>query len=183
VAVSREAARRITGIVGSLRNFARLDETGRKAVDLHEGIESTLVLAQYLFKNRITVRRDYGVLPRVDCFPNQLNQVFLNILVNAAHAIDGAGEISVSTHTAPATETRPESVVIEIVDTGCGIPPEHLGRIFDPGFTTKGVGIGTGLGLAICYRIVAAHHGRIDVDSTPGRGTTVRITLPAKATT
>ncbi len=182
VAVSREAARRITGIVGSLRNFARLDETERKAVDLHEGIESTLLLAQHLFKNRITVRRHYGELPRVDCFPNQLNQVVLNILVNAAHAIDGAGEISVSTHTAPATETRPESVVIEIVDTGCGIPPEHLGRIFDPGFTTKGVGVGTGLGLAICYRIVAAHHGRIDVDSTPGRGTTVRITLPVKAT-
>ena len=172
VTISRDACRRIDEIVRTLRNFARLDESERKSADLHEGLDSTLTLAAHLLKTRITVQREYGELPHVLCYPNQLNQVFLNLIVNAAQAIEGEGTITIRTRQADG------SVVVEIRDTGCGIPPENLTKIFDPGFTTKGVGVGTGLGLAICYRIVANHQGRIEVESTVGAGTTFRITLP-----
>ena len=163
-----------------MRNFARLDEAERKPADLHEGLDSTLTLAGHLLKNRITVHREYGTLPKVECYANQLNQVFLNILVNAAQAIDGPGEITIRTRVEPASSAADAggTVVIEISDSGAGIAPEHLRKIFDPGFTTKGVGVGTGLGLAICYRIVQNHRGSIEVDSTRGHGTTFRITLP-----
>jgi signal transduction histidine kinase len=176
--VSREACGRIDGIVRSLRNFARLDEAERKPADLHEGLDSTLTLVAHLLRERISVVRDYGSLPQVDCYPNQLNQVFLNILVNAAQAIEGKGEIRLCTRLLPGAV---EQACVEISDSGAGIPPEILKRIFDPGFTTKGVGVGTGLGLAICYRIVANHKGRIEVDSSPGKGTTFRILLPVRA--
>ena len=178
--VSRDACRRINDIVRSLRNFARLDEAERKAADVHEGLDSTLTLLTHLTKNRISVRRDYGELPPLLCYPNQLNQVFLNILVNATQAIAGNGEIAIRTRLTPAGAAGAPgaSAIIEIADTGCGIPPQNLKKIFDPGFTTKGVGVGTGLGLAICYRIVANHQGRIEVDSEVGKGTTVRIILP-----
>ena len=191
VKVSQEACRRISEIVRSLRNFSRLDEAERKPADLHEGLESTLTLVAHLFKNRITVHRDYGDLPQVDCHANQLNQVFLNVLANAAQAIDGLGAVTIRTRFEPesaasaaaaagATQTAPGVAIVEISDTGGGIAPEHLTKIFDPGFTTKGVGVGTGLGLAICYRIVQDHRGRIEVDSQLGRGSTFRITLPVK---
>jgi len=184
--VSREACRRIGDIVRSLRNFARLDEAERKPADLHEGLDSTLTLVAHLLKNRISVRRDYGRLPPLDCHANQLNQVFLNMLVNAAQAIDGPGEIVIRTRAEPVGTDGIRgpggAVVVEIADSGCGIAPEHLAKIFDPGFTTKGVGVGTGLGLAICYRIVANHQGKIAVDSTRGRGTTFRIVLPVGTT-
>jgi signal transduction histidine kinase len=171
--VSREACRRIGEIVRSLRNFARLDEAERKPADLHEGLESTLTLAHHLLKDRITVRREFGTLPQIDCHPNQLNQVFLNLIVNAAQAIEGPGEITLRTRAAGA------EVSVEVADSGNGIAPENLRRIFDPGFTTKGVGVGTGLGLAICYRIVRDHGGRIEVESEVGRGSTFRVVLPA----
>lgn len=177
---SREAYKRIGEIVRSLRNFARLDEAERKPADLHEGIESTLTLAAHLMKNRITVHREYGQIPAIDCYANQLNQVFLNMLVNAAQAIEGPGEITIRTRTEPGPGAAPERVVVEISDSGAGIKPEHLAKIFNPGFTTKGVGVGTGLGLAISYRIIQNHHGKIDVESEMGRGTTFRITLPVK---
>jgi len=177
VEVSREACRRINEIVRSLRNFARLDEAERKPADLHEGIDSTLTLAGHLMKNRITVHREYGQLPQVHCYANQLNQVFLNILVNAAQAIEGPGEITIRTRFVPDAGTE-GSAVVEISDSGCGIPPDVIQKIFNPGFTTKGVGVGTGLGLAICYRIVANHQGTLDVESVVGKGTTFRITLP-----
>jgi signal transduction histidine kinase len=178
--VSREACRRIGDIVRSLRNFARLDEAARKPADLHEGIESTLTLAHHLLKNRVTVHRDFGELPPVDCYANQLNQVFLNMIVNAAQAITGPGEITIRTRALPEPGAAARSVVVEITDTGAGIAPQHLDKIFNPGFTTKGVGVGTGLGLAISYRIVANHRGKIEVDSAAGRGTTFRITLPVR---
>ena len=173
--VSREACDRIGGIVKSLRNFARLDEAERKPADLHEGLESTLTLAAHLLRNRIEVERDFGELPQVDCYANQLNQVFLNMIVNAAQAIEGPGRITLRTRLVDGAQGR--RACVEIGDSGGGIPEENLRRIFDPGFTTKGVGVGTGLGLAISYRIVRNHQGEIEVDSSP-RGTTFRILIP-----
>jgi two-component system NtrC family sensor kinase len=177
---SGEACRRIDSIICSLRNFARLDEAERKPADLHEGIESTLSLINHLLKARIRVRRDYATLPAVVCRVNQINQVFLNLLVNATQAICGEGTITIRTRHLPATGTAPETVGVEIADTGSGIAPDHLTKIFDPGFTTKGVGVGTGLGLAISFRIVNDHAGKIEVESTVGEGTTFRILLPVK---
>ena len=176
VDVSREACGRIAKIVKSLRNFTRLDEAERKPADLHEGLDSTLTLAAHLTKNRVAVHREYGTVPPVDCHANQINQVFLNVLVNAAQAIEGPGTITIRTR----CEDRPggRRAIVEISDSGRGIAPEHLGKIFDPGFTTKGVGVGTGLGLAISYRIIEAHRGTIEVDSAVGRGSTFRIVLP-----
>jgi signal transduction histidine kinase len=173
--INKTACERIVKIVRSLRNFARLDEAEQKLADLHEGIESTLTLVRHELKNRIEVVRDYGEIPEVECFPDQLNQVFMNILVNAAHAIEGNGKITIR------TRTDGENVTIGFSDTGKGISPQNLPKIFDPGFTTKGVGVGSGLGLPICYRIVKEHGGRIDVQSELGKGTTFTVTLPPKA--
>jgi len=170
----RTATERIVCIVRSLRNFARLDEAERKTVDLHEGIESTLTLVYHEYKNRIEIVRDFGSLPDLECYPNQINQVFLNILVNAIQAIKGAGTITIK------TRTSGDDVMLSFSDTGTGIAPENLARIFDPGFTTKGVGVGTGLGLSIVYKIIHAHRGRIDVSSKVGEGTTFHITLPVR---
>ena len=165
------ATERITHIVRSLKNFARLDEAERKKVNIHEGIESTLTLLQHQLKNRIRIVKDFGDITEIDCFPNQLNQVFMNILVNAAQAIPDRGEIRVKTW------SEGDSVKISISDTGVGIPPENLPKIFDPGFTTKGVGLGTGLGLSICYKIIQDHHGTIEAVSSD-QGTTFTITIP-----
>lgn len=169
---TRTATDRIVGIVRSLRNFARLDEAALKEVDLHEGIESTLTLVYHEYKNRVEIVRQFGVLPLVQCFPDQLNQVFMNVLVNAIHAIDGPGTITIT------TRRDGDRVVLSFADTGVGIAPENVQRIFDPGFTTKGVGVGTGLGLSIVYKIIQAHQGQIDVSSTVGKGTAITITLP-----
>ena len=168
------ATERITQIVRSLKNFARLDEAERKRVNIHEGIESTLSLLRHQLKNRIRIVKRFGDIPDVECFPNELNQVFMNILVNAAHAIKERGEITVKTW------KEGEGVKIAISDTGIGIPPENLSKIFDPGFTTKGVGVGTGLGLFICYKIVQDHHGTIEAESSK-QGTTFTITIPLEA--
>ena len=168
-----EAAERVTKIVQSLKNFARLDQPELEYVDLHEGMESILTLMEHLIKDRIQVIKHYGELPKVKCYASQINQVFANVLTNAVEAIDGAGSITITT-------TQEESdVVIQVADTGRGIRPEHLERIFDPGFTTKGVGVGTGLGLSITYRIIETHQGLIHVESQPGRGTTFILRLPA----
>jgi len=166
------ASDRIAEIVRSLKSFARLDEAEFQKADLHEGLDSTLTLLHHRFKNRITVDKRYGDLPAVECYPNQLNQVFMNLLSNAEQAIDGEGTITV------ATERRDNEVVVTIGDDGKGIQAEELKRIFDPGFTTKGVGVGTGLGLSISYNIVEKHRGRIAAKSDPGGGTQITITLP-----
>jgi signal transduction histidine kinase len=171
-AVNRTAMKRVSVIVKSLRTFARLDQAERAQADIHEGLESTLTLVHHRFKNRIRVHKDYGQLPPVSCFPNQLNQVFMNLLVNAGQAIDEEGDVFIS------TRRRRDDVVVEFRDTGRGIPSDVLSRIFDPGFTTKGTGVGTGLGLSIVFQILQDHHGHIEVDSTVGLGTTFRITLP-----
>jgi PAS domain S-box-containing protein len=169
------ASDRIVGIVGSLRNFARLDEAERKTVDLNEGLESTLTLLRHQLKHGVDVVRRYGSALRADCYPNQLNQVFMNVLQNAIQSMDGKGTITIT------SEQRGDEAVIEIRDTGKGIPPEHLTRVFDPGFTTKGVGVGTGLGLSIAYQIMEKHAGAIECRSEVGVGTTFTIRLPIQA--
>jgi signal transduction histidine kinase len=171
---SRIAAKRIVEIVRSLRNFARLDEAEKNRVDLHEGIESTLMLLQHEIKQRIEVVKNFGDLPPIECIPNQLNQVFMNILLNASHAIEGEGKITIT------TKREGDWVVLEFADTGKGIEQENLVRIFDPGFTTKGVGVGTGLGLSISYRIIQEHGGSIAASSEVGKGTTFTIKLPVR---
>jgi two-component system NtrC family sensor kinase len=146
--------------VRSLKNFARLDEAERKTVNIHDGIESTLTLLQHQLKNRISIVKEFSPVPDIECFPNQLNQVFMNILVNAAQAIEDRGTIVVK------TSNTGDKIKVSISDSGKGIPPENLSKIFDPGFTTKGEGVGTGLGLSICHRIVQDHHGTIGVESS-----------------
>ncbi len=169
---NRIACDRIMNIVRSLRNFARLDEAERKRVNIHEGIDSSLTLVHHQLKNRIQVVKEYGDLPEIECYPNQLNQVFMNILVNAEQAMPEKGTLTIK------TLREDNSAKIIIRDTGVGISKENLSRIFDPGFTTKGVGVGTGLGLSICYKIIQDHHGKIEVESEGGKGTTFTITLP-----
>jgi signal transduction histidine kinase len=171
-----EAAERVTKIVQSLKSFARLDQPELEWVDVHEGIESILTLMEHLIKDRIQVVKQYGELPKVKCYASQINQVFANVLTNAVQAIDGTGTVTINTSQDEA------NVVIHVADTGIGIKPEHLERIFDPGFTTKGVGVGTGLGLSIAYRIIENHQGLIQVESEPGRGTTFTLRLPITAT-
>ncbi len=170
--VIETGSERVTDIVRSLRSFARLDEAEMKRVDIHEGIEDTLTLIHHDLKNRIRVVKNYGDVPPIICYPSRLNQVFLNLLVNAKQAIKGTGEIAIT------TLQKDDRVHISFRDTGAGIPAEHLPKIFDPGFTTKGVGIGTGLGLSICYRIVQEHKGEIRVESKVGEGSTFTVILP-----
>ncbi|MFQ5865811.1 MAG: ATP-binding protein [bacterium] len=170
--INKTACERITGIVKTLRNFARLDEEELKTVDIHEGIDSSLLLIGHLSRDRIEVVKEYGKLPQLCCYASQLNQVFMNLLVNACQAIEGKGQIKIRTFFKNGT------IHVQISDTGKGIPKEDLSKIFDPGFTTKGVGVGTGLGLSITYRIVEDHHGTIEVESKVGKGTTFTVRLP-----
>ncbi len=173
----REGAERIRNIVQNLRTFSRLDEAELKRVDLHEGINSTIrLLSRYYSAPDITLRRNYSDLPAVECYAGQLNQVWMNLLVNAAQAVSSKGVcVTVS------TRLEEEMAVVSVSDTGCGIPAENLGKIFDPFFTTKPVGEGTGLGLSIAYGIITRHGGRITVESCAGRGTTFTVYIPVNA--
>jgi len=172
--VSALAGERITKIVQTLKNFARLDEAEFQRADIHEGIEDTLLLLHHELKNRIEVKKDFGQIPKIYCNPNQLNQVFMNIIINAIQSIDGKGEIGIKTYS---DETR---VFIEISDNGKGIPAENLEKIFDPGYTTKSSGVGTGLGLSIVYKIIEAHKAKIKAESTVGEGSKFTIEIPKK---
>ncbi|HYY93146.1 MAG TPA: ATP-binding protein [Pyrinomonadaceae bacterium] len=176
IADCREGAERIRDVVQNLRTFSRLDEAEFKKVDIHDGIESTLrLLSRYFSSGAVTLRREYGLLPPVDCYAGQLNQVWMNLLANAAHAVQDGGSVSV------ATESRGDCVVVRVRDTGCGIAPENLPRVFDPFFTTKPVGEGTGLGLSVTYGIVERHGGRIEVESRLGEGTVFTVMIPVDA--
>ncbi len=168
------AGSRIAKIVRSLKNFARLDEAEFQEANLHEGIESTLTLVHHELKNKATVIKEYGEVPPIFCYPNQLNQVFMNLFVNASQAIEHQGIIKIQ------TISDGTYAYVKISDTGKGIAPENLPRIFDPGFTTKGVGIGTGLGLSISYNIIQKHKGEIKVESEVGKGTEFTIKLPIR---
>jgi PAS domain S-box-containing protein len=170
--VIKPGTERVINIVRRLRSFARLDEAEVKTVDIHDGIEDTLVLIHHELKHNITVKKEYGRIPQIACFPGQLNQVFLNLLVNARQAIKGKGEITIRTF------VEDNRVHISFTDTGIGIADGDLNKVFDPGFTTKGVGVGTGLGLSICYKIIEDHRGEIKLASKVGKGATFTIILP-----
>ncbi len=177
LAESREGIERVKKIVLDLRDFSHSghsDAAEWNFADIHRGLESTLNIVWSELKYKAEVRKEYGELPPVECMLSQLNQVFLNLLVNAAHSIDGRGVITIS------TSHIGDEVCIGISDTGSGISPENLKHIFDPFFTTKPIGTGTGLGLALSYGIVKKHHGRLVVDSVVGEGTRFRVFLPVK---
>ncbi len=170
----REGSERIRNIVQNLRTFSRLDEAEFKEIDIHEGIESTIrLISKYFSAGKITLLCDYGELPKLGTFSGQLNQVWMNLLINAAQAIgEHPGEVKISTW------CENENIIVKVSDTGCGIAVQHLNRIFDPFYTTKPVGEGTGLGLSISYGIVERHGGNIAVDSRLSEGTTFTVTLP-----
>ena len=169
-----DAGERVSEIVKSLKNFSRLDESDFQKTDIHEGLDSTLALMRHEIRNKAKIIRDYGEIPEIYCYPGRLNQVFMNLLRNAVQALNEPGEIRIS------TSATGEHVTIKIADTGEGIPKENLGKIFDPGFTTRGVGTGTGLGLATVYTIVQQHRGEIRVSSEVGKGTEVVVVLPVR---
>lgn len=174
LAESKEGLERVKKIVLDLKTFSHVDEAEWQITDLHQGLDSTLNIVWNELKYKAEVVKEYGTLPEIECLPSQLNQVFMNLMVNAAHAIENQGTITLRTGHAG------EQVWVEVSDTGKGIAPENLGRIFDPFFTTKPVGTGTGLGLSLSYGIVKKHHGNIEVESTVGKGTTFRVWLPLR---
>ncbi|MCA9663930.1 MAG: AAA family ATPase [Myxococcales bacterium] len=185
--VTQSASQRVDDIVRRLRNFARLDEAELKRADLREGIESTLELARHRIGRDVEVELDLEPLPQILCYPNQINQVFMNLMVNAVDAIEQrvADERERGVEGARGKLTlraRPDenSVIVEVSDNGRGMDEATKTRIFDPGFTTKGVGVGTGLGLSIVFNIIEQHAGQIDVISKPGEGSTFKITLPLR---
>lgn len=166
---------KIQELVKNLRDFSRLDEADLAKVDLNAAIDATLVIANNVIKNKAVVKKDYQPNLVAECYPAQYNQVILNLLTNAAQAIEGQGTITIRTYKEPG---NPDMAVVRIADTGKGIPREHLGRIFEPFFTTKKVGEGTGLGLSIAYKIIEKHGGSIKVESEVGRGTEFTVRIP-----
>ncbi|MBR7962699.1 histidine kinase [Burkholderia vietnamiensis] len=171
---SIDGALRVRRIVQDLRDFSRPGSGEWSVVDVHAGLESTLNVVHNELKYKADIVREYGDVPHVECLPSQLNQVFMNLLVNAAHAIPARGVITIR------TSSDGDQVSIAISDTGTGMTPDIVRRIFDPFFTTKPVGQGTGLGLSVSHGIVERHRGTIDVTSEPGRGTTFCVRLPIR---
>jgi len=175
LAESQEGISRVRKIIQDLREFSRAGHSESWTVaDLHAGLDSTVNIVWNDLKYKVELLKRYGEVPPVECLPSQLNQVFLNILVNAGHAIEQRGQIVIT------TRADAEHAYIEISDTGKGIPEENLARVFEPFFTTKAIGKGTGLGLSISYGIIKKHNGEIDVRSELGVGTTFLIKLPLR---
>ena len=170
-----DGLKRVTRIVQDLKTFSHADEAQQQWANLESGLESTLRVAWNELKYKAEVIKEFSGIAEIECFPFQLNQVFMNLLVNAAHAIVDRGSITIR------TGQDDSQVWVEIQDTGHGIKPENLPRIFDPFFTTKSVGQGTGLGLSIAYGIVKKHEGKIEVQSALGVGTTFKVLLPRTA--
>ena len=180
IASIEEGAERTTEIVRGLRNFSRLDEDSLKPADINESIRSTLTVLGTELRDHVEIDLDLEPLPQVECFPGKLNQVFMNMLNNSVQATraryggERKGRIRVR------TRVIDQEVSVAIEDDGTGMTPEVLARIYEPFFTTKDVGEGTGLGLSIAYGIIEKHHGRIDVESTPGKGTVFQVILPLR---
>ena len=171
-----EGTSRVGKIVADLKNFVHPGNDKQMLMDVNKGLESTLNVVANEFKHKAVVTKDFGQIPMVEAWPQKLNQVFMNIIVNAAQAILEKGEIRIKTF------VEGKDVKITISDTGSGISPENMSKIFDPFFTTKAVGKGTGLGMNIAYNIIKKYKGKIEVDSQMGKGTcfTITITLPGK---
>ena len=167
--IDKEAIGRINRLVVSLRKFVRLDEAELQDADINKEIDLTLDLIRHETKNRIEIIKNYGQLPPIKCYPNMLNQVFMNILVNAAQAIENTGIITID------TKYENGNLIVKIKDNGCGIKEPE--KIFFAGYTTKGVGVGTGLGLAISQKIIEKHEGKIEVFSKWGEGSEFIITI------
>lgn len=172
--LDKEAVNRISNIVKSLKKFVRLDEAELQEADINKEIDLTLDLMRHETKNRINIIKDYSQLPLIKCYPNMLNQVFMNILINACQSIDKNGEVTIT------TEFKNNSLIVKIKDNGKGIEQEKIDKIFTAGYTTKGVGVGTGLGLAISEKIIQKHNGKISVNSELGSGSEFTITIPSK---
>ncbi|WP_394386348.1 ATP-binding protein [Roseateles sp. BYS87W] len=180
---SEDGLSRVRKIVQDLKDFSRVDHADWQDADLNAGVESTLNVVMNEVKYRADVKRNYGTLPPVRCLAGQLNQVFMNLIVNAAHAMPTERRGLISLTTGVATQDEREWAWVEVGDDGCGMPPEVQRRIFEPFFTTKPVGKGTGLGLSMAFSIVQKHGGRIEVDSTPGEGTRFRVWVPVAGPT
>lgn len=170
--LDREAVNRISKMVKSLKQFVRLDEADLQEADINKELDLTLDLIRHETKNKVEIAKNYSKLPLIKCYPNMLNQVFMNILVNACQSIQKTGKIAVTTN------FKDDNLIVKIKDSGKGIPPDEINKIFTAGYTTKGVGVGTGLGLAISEKIIQKHNGKITVKSTLGQGSEFVITIP-----
>jgi two-component system NtrC family sensor kinase len=170
--VAQSACQRMDSLVRTMRRFANLDHAPLRRADIRDCIESTLALLNHELRGEIRVVKDFGSVAGIECYPLELNQLFTCLLMNSIEAISGAGDIRIRTWE---TEDR---LMVRVADSGRGIASEHIGKVFDPGFTTKGVGVGTGLGLPTCQKIVEKHLGTIEIESQPGVGTVVTVGLP-----
>ncbi|MGH8459315.1 MAG: sensor histidine kinase, partial [Nevskiales bacterium] len=163
----------INDLVSNLKDFSRLDRSRMDWFDVNEGLNGTLTISRNQIKDRVEVVKNYGQVPQIQCAPSQVNQIFLNLITNATQAIgSGGGQIRLT------TRATGGEVQIVFEDTGCGMTPEIMSKIYEPFFTTKEIGKGTGLGLSIVYQIIEEHHGRIEVHSEPGKGSRFTVTLP-----
>jgi two-component system NtrC family sensor kinase len=169
---SVSACARIMSVVRSLSSLARLDEADFKIASVNDGLSAVVQLLDPSARRRVEVILNLGDVPPIPCYPALLNEAFMNLLNNACQSIQKSGQVGIE------TRKEGESVVISIRDTGSGIEREHLDKIFDPGFTTKGVGVGVGLGLAVAYSVIKEHNGSIEAESEPGQGSTFTIRLP-----
>jgi len=169
---SLEGAERVRSIVADLKSFSRVDETECGPADLNECLRSTINIVWGEIKHKATLKKELGEIPRTRCYPQQMKEVFMNLLINAAHAIGDRGVITVRSW------EEDGNVCVSVADTGQGIPEANLNRIFEPFFTTKELGKGTGLGLSVSYDIVKKHNGEITVRSEPGKGTEVTVRIP-----
>ena len=170
--VAQSACQRMDSLVKTMRRFANLDHAPLRQADIRDCIESTLALLNHELRGEIRIVKDFASAANIECYPLEINQLFTCLLINSIEAIEGEGEIRIRTWE---TDDR---LMVRITDSGRGIAAEHIEKIFDLGFTTKGVGVGTGLGLPTCQKIVEKHHGRIEVESQPGAGTVVTLGFP-----
>jgi len=173
-----DGASRTAEIVKGLRVFSRLDEDDLKKADINEGLDSTLVIVNHLLNNTIQVEKNYAGIPLVECFPGKLNQVFLNIMSNAIHAINKRWGEEANGKLTLGTWSDEDHVYVSIKDNGTGMDDDTKKKIFEPFFTTKEVGEGTGLGMSIAYNTIRKHHGAIQINSALGEGTEFVLSLP-----